>query len=130
MVRMTAVAFLQDLQARDIRLTATEDRLTYDAPRNTMTEALLALIRQHKADIVTLLEEWAALPHTRPCSRQAPMGGPTGLWRPGRGSPSTPPWGGLQEDPRACQAGQEGTQAASCGVVAGMSQKCPKALAA
>jgi hypothetical protein len=54
---MTTVELLQDLQARDIRLTVDGDRLTYDAPEGVMTEDILTLLRQHKTALVTLLQQ-------------------------------------------------------------------------
>ena len=53
---MTAVEVLHHLQARDIRLTVDGDQLRYDAPESAITEAVLTLLRQHKAALLTLLQ--------------------------------------------------------------------------
>jgi len=54
---MTAVEVLHTLQARDIRLTADGDQLRYDAPEGAITEAVLTLLRQHKAALLTLVQQ-------------------------------------------------------------------------
>jgi hypothetical protein len=54
---MTAVEVLHTLRARDIRLTADGDQLRYDAPEGAITEAVLTLLRQHKAALLTLLQQ-------------------------------------------------------------------------
>jgi len=54
---MTAVEVLHHLQARDIRLTVDGDQLRYDAPEGAITEAVLTLLRQHKAALLTLVQQ-------------------------------------------------------------------------
>jgi hypothetical protein len=58
---MTTVELLQDLHARDIRLTVEGNRLTYDAPEGVVTEEVLTLLRQHKVAILEMWEERAAI---------------------------------------------------------------------
>src|SRR5262245_26585529 len=57
---MTAVEVLHHLQTRDIQLTVDGHQLRYDAPEGAITEAVLTLLRQHKAALLTLLQQ--ALP--------------------------------------------------------------------
>lgn len=54
---MTATEVLHTLQARDIRLTVDEGRLTYDAPEGAMTDEVLSLVRQHKTALLGLLQQ-------------------------------------------------------------------------
>jgi hypothetical protein len=54
---MTAVEVLHTLQARDIRLTVDGDQLRYDAPESAITDAVLTLLHQHKAALLTLLQQ-------------------------------------------------------------------------
>ena len=54
---MRAEDLLHDLRGKDIQLTVQGERLTYDAPAGVMTEALLALVRQHKAALLALLTQ-------------------------------------------------------------------------
>jgi hypothetical protein len=63
---MTAVEVLHTLRARDIRLTADGDQLRYDAPEGAITDEVLALLRQHKAALLTLLQQ------TLPSTARAP----------------------------------------------------------
>jgi hypothetical protein len=63
---MTAVEVLHTLQARDIRLTVDGNQLRYDAPESAITEAVLTLLRQHKAALLTLLQQ------TLPSAARAP----------------------------------------------------------
>src|SRR5262249_46378869 len=52
---MTTVEVLHTLQARDIQLIADGNQLHYDAPEGAITEAVLTLLRQHKAALLALL---------------------------------------------------------------------------
>ena len=63
---MTAVEGLHTLQARDIRLTADGEQLRYDAPEGAITDAVLTLLRQHKAALLTLVQQ------TLPSAARAP----------------------------------------------------------
>ena len=54
---MSACALLQDLHAKDIRLTIQGESLTYDAPEGALTAELLEALRQHKAALLTLLAQ-------------------------------------------------------------------------
>ena len=54
---MTAVEVLHNLQTRDIQLTVDGNQLRYDAPESAITDAVLTLLRQHKAALLTLLQQ-------------------------------------------------------------------------
>ena len=57
---MTALALLQQLHARGVVLTPYPDgTLRYKAPKGTLTSALLDGMRQHKAALHDLVEEWS-----------------------------------------------------------------------
>jgi hypothetical protein len=59
---MTAIDLLADLQARGVVLTAKAGKLGYDAPRGGMTPNLVAMVRQHKAALLALLQNPVADP--------------------------------------------------------------------
>src|SRR5262245_23909414 len=54
---MTAIEVLHHLQTRDIQLTVDGHQLRYDAPESAITEGVLTLLRQHKAALLTLLQQ-------------------------------------------------------------------------
>ena len=58
---MTAVALLMRLTALDVRLEAADQQLSYDAPEDILTDDLLNEIREHKEELLTLLNpfQWA-----------------------------------------------------------------------
>ena len=57
---MTALALLQQLHALGIVLTPYPDgTLRYKAPKGTLTPALVDGMRQHKAALHALVEEWS-----------------------------------------------------------------------
>jgi hypothetical protein len=65
---MTSHELLQKIREKDIRLAVSGDQLTYDAPIGVMTEALVAEIRQHKVELLTLLQQPG-----NPCSDRSPV---------------------------------------------------------
>lgn len=59
---MTGEVVLQQLRERDIRLTASGDRLVVDAPRGVLTEQLRDALRERKAELLAILtapDHWA-----------------------------------------------------------------------
>lgn len=54
---MTATVLLDELRSKGIRLSVEEDRLAVDAPKGMLTDALRQTIRQHKAEILSLLAQ-------------------------------------------------------------------------
>ena len=53
---MTALELLTARHARGVTLTPWGDRLRVDAPEGTLTPALRAALREHKAELLDLLE--------------------------------------------------------------------------
>jgi len=56
---MMAGEVLHTLQARDIQLMVEGDQLRYDAPEDAITDEVLALLRQHKQELLALLAQSA-----------------------------------------------------------------------
>ena len=59
---MTGELVLQQLRERDIRLTASGDRVVVDAPRGVLTEQLRDTLRDRKAELLAILtapDRWA-----------------------------------------------------------------------
>ena len=59
---MTGQALLARLRERDIQLTADGDRLVVDAPRGLLTDQLRGVLRNRKAELLTILgdaDHWA-----------------------------------------------------------------------
>lgn len=59
---MTGEVLLEQLQDRDIRLSANGDRLVVDAPRGTLTEQHRGTLQEHKAELLAVLtdrDHWA-----------------------------------------------------------------------
>ncbi len=52
---MTVNELLDRLLSRDVVLTVNDDRLIVNAPRGVVDDGLLAAIRTHKADLITLV---------------------------------------------------------------------------
>ncbi len=57
---MTALALLDDLGTRGVRLTVDGGRLTFDAPAGTMTPELRERLKVHKGELVAILAGKAA----------------------------------------------------------------------
>ncbi len=55
---MTAVETLTTLRRLGVTLTPWVDRLRVDAPQNALTPALRAALREHKAELLDLLEDF------------------------------------------------------------------------
>jgi hypothetical protein len=53
---MTPSTLLTDLSRAGIVLTAANGRLAYDAPRGAMTPALLLTLKEHKREVIALLQ--------------------------------------------------------------------------
>ena len=62
---MNASQLLADLQRRGVRLAATGDRLSVDAPKGALTDELRQLLAAHKLELLALLEDDPR--PTRPC---------------------------------------------------------------
>ena len=52
---MTISALLDELQALGVVLTVAGDKLSYKAPKDAMTPALRAALKEHKATVIDLL---------------------------------------------------------------------------
>ena len=52
---MTAVAILQELRARHVRLAARDGGLSYECPRGALTPELRALAGKHRKALIALL---------------------------------------------------------------------------
>jgi amino acid adenylation domain-containing protein len=68
-------ALMAELQARDVMLRLEDGQLTYDAPDGALTDADLARIRAHKADLIDLLQGFhrdSSLP-IEPADRAQPL---------------------------------------------------------
>jgi hypothetical protein len=85
---MSALELLDLLAARDIRLAADGDKLTFDGPANAMDTATMAMMKRHKAELLKVLSgaeypapsrdtlpkstlrpnrlRWADVPHSNP----------------------------------------------------------------
>jgi hypothetical protein len=53
---MTPSTLLTDLSRAGIVLTAANGRLAYDAPRGAMTPALLVTLKEHKGELIALVQ--------------------------------------------------------------------------
>lgn len=62
---MNAHQLFADLTHRGVKLTASGDRLSVDAPKGTMTDELRQLLLAHKAELLAMLQD--DLQPTRPC---------------------------------------------------------------
>ena len=70
---MRAITLLRELQSAGVLVTATSDGdLELDAPRGVLTKAGLATMRQHKAEIVSLLSPVARSAETTRCGKSNP----------------------------------------------------------
>jgi len=56
---MTALVFLEDLHAKGVHLTVKGDRIAVDAPKGVLTDVARQGVRQHKAELLVLLQETA-----------------------------------------------------------------------
>ncbi len=70
---MTAEALLVCLTALDVRLEAANQQISYDAPADMLTDDLLNEIREHKEELLTLLNPLQSM-EDRPLSRFAESG--------------------------------------------------------
>src|SRR5512142_908282 len=56
---MSSIDYINGLAARGIQLWAQDGKLQYKAPKEAITPQLLAELKQHKATLVALLEQFA-----------------------------------------------------------------------
>ena len=65
---MSSIDYINTLAARGIELWAQDGKLQYKAPKEAITPALLAELKQHKAALVPLLEQFAGTAGSAPLS--------------------------------------------------------------
>ena len=52
---MTVNSLLGELRSKDVKIKVNDDRLTLDAPKGTLDDGLVAQIREHKAELLAIL---------------------------------------------------------------------------
>lgn len=54
---MTALQILEELNSKDITLTVDKGLLRYKAPKGTMTDKTISLLKEHKPELVRALKQ-------------------------------------------------------------------------
>ncbi|NIF50918.1 condensation domain-containing protein [Burkholderia sp. Ax-1724] len=65
---MSSIDFINELAGRGIELWTQDGKLQYKAPRDAVTPGLLAELKQHKATLIALLEQFAGTAGSYPLS--------------------------------------------------------------